>query len=277
MSALIGVDELFARLGEVVLVDVRWSLTGPPGREEYLRGHLPGAHFVDLDAELAGPPGPRGRHPMPSVASLQAVLHRCGIDDDSTVVVLDARTSQASARAWWLLRWAGCADVRVLDGGVAAWEAAGLPLTTQVPVPGEGTATARPGRLPVLDAAGAAAAAASGVLLDSRSAERYAGAAEPVDPVAGHVPGAVNAPMTDYLREDGTFLPAAELAAYFADRGVRPGAAVATMCGSGVTAMHTVLALDAAGIDRLVPAVYVGSWSEWVADPSRPVATGPTP
>ncbi len=274
MSALITVDELFARLGEVVLVDVRWSLAGPPGRDQYASGHLPGAHFVDLDAELAGPPGPRGRHPMPSVSSLQAVLRRCGVDDESTVVVHDASTSQAAARAWWLLRWAGVTDVRVLDGGVAAWVAAGLPLTREVPRPREGAAEAHPGRLPVLDADAAAELARDGLLLDARSRERYAGEHEPVDPVAGHVPGAVNAPMSDYLLPDGRFLPREALRAYFEGRGLAAGVTVGTTCGSGVTAMHTALALHEAGAEA---AVYVGSWSEWVTDPARPVATGDAP
>ncbi len=267
-----------------VLLDVRWRLGGPPGIERYRAGHLPGAVFVDLDTDLAGPPGPPGpggRHPLPSPERVQAALRRAGVGAFSAVVVYDDADSTAAARAWWVLRYYGHPHVRVLDGGYAGWVAAGLAVTAEVPAPAPGDFTARPGGMPLLDAAGAAALARSGVLLDARQPERYRGEAEPVDPVAGHIPGAVSAPTGQNVTADGRFLAPAELAARFARLGVpaaggggaqRP--AVGAYCGSGVTAAHEVLALELAGIPA---ALYVGSWSDWITDPARPVATGPAP
>ena len=278
MSALVDAAHLRAELAHPsppVLIDVQWVLTGatgPDGRERYAAAHLPGAAHVDLDAELAGPPGPRGRHPLPDPALVQAALRRAGVDQESRVVVYDQGPSFAAARAWWVLRWAGVVDVRVLDGGLEAWLAADGPTTSDVPAPRAGGFTARPGSLPVLDADTAAQVARGGVLVDARAAERYAGLTEPIDPVAGHIPGAVNAPTTDNARPDGTFLDAAELRDRFSALGIRDHqSAVGVYCGSGVTAAHALLALHEAGIDA---SLYVGSWSEWVADPTRPVARG---
>ena len=194
MSAVVSASDLLASdLSEVVLVDVQWSLTtagGPSARERYAAGHLPGAHHVDLDAELSGPPGPGGRHPLPTAHAVEAALRRCGADDGARVVVYDQGPSMAAARAWWVLRYFGVEDVRVLDGGLAAWTAAGGPTTTDAPEPGAGTIEVHAGGLPVLDAESAAGLAREGVLLDVRAAERYRGETEPIDPVAGHVPGA---------------------------------------------------------------------------------------
>ena len=270
-SALVTPGRLHAELGRVVVLDVQYNLVGTPGSELYAAEHLPGARFVDLDTDLAGPPGDNGRHPLPEPAAVGAALRRCGVDAGSRVVVYDERTSLSAARAWFVLRLVGCADVRVLDGGLAAWRAAGLPTTTEVPQPEPGSFTTGEGVGEVLDADGAGRLASDGVLLDSRAAERFRGEVEPIDPVAGHVPGAVNAPMADYLDADGRFLPPDALRAYFADRGIRPGTPVGTSCGSGVTAAHTALALHEVGIEA---GVYVGSWSEWVSDPRRPVARG---
>ncbi len=276
MSALVSADELATLLerGEVVVLDVQYELLGPPGRQLYAAGHLPGARHLDLDSALAGPPGPEGRHPLPDPATLEAALRACGVHDDGEVVVYDQRTSLAAGRAWWVLRWAGHPQVHVLDGGMAAWRRAGHPLTTQVPVPVPGDVRVCPGSVPVLDAAGAASLARGGVLLDVRTAERYRGEVEPIDPVAGHVPGAVNLPVAALLQDDGTFLAPERLRAVVAACGVHRDTPVGTMCGSGVTAAQAALALHEAGI-AAVP--YVGSWSEWVADPARPVATGPDP
>src|SRR5215467_7755990 len=166
------------------LLDVRWRLGGPPGIDLYLAGHIPGAVFADLDRDLAAPPGTGGRHPLPSAADFQAAMRRLGVSDGRPVVVYDDADATAAARAWWLLRYFGHPDVRVLDGGFRAWTAAGQPVTAQEPAPAPGTFTARPGGLPVLDAASAAALARSGVLLDARAAARYRGETEPVDPVA---------------------------------------------------------------------------------------------
>jgi thiosulfate/3-mercaptopyruvate sulfurtransferase len=254
-----------------VVIDVQYTLGGPPGREDYDRAHIPGAHFVDLEAELSGAPGPGGRHPLPTAHSVQEALRRCGVDAGSTVVAYDAKTSLAAARAWWVFRYFGLADVRVLDGGLERWRAEGLPTTTEYPTPGQGTFTARPGGLPMLEAEGAAEVAHTGILLDSRAPERFRGESEPIDRVAGHIPGAVNAPMADYLRPDGRFLPVGQLRDYFAGKGVFEASSVGTSCGSGVTAAHEALALHEIGVQA---SVYVGSWSEWITDPSRPIALG---
>lgn len=265
-----------------VLIDVTYNLGGPPGREAYDAGHLPGAFFVDLDTELAGPPGAGGRHPLPSASTVEAALRRCGVRGSggrspegtaagSSVVVYDAATSLSAARAWWVFRYFGLADVRVLDGGLAAWREDGGEVATGVPAGGSGDFVASPGWLPVLTAAEAAEFPARGTLLDVRAPERYAGQTEPIDPVAGRIPGAVNAPAVRMLRSDGRFLPASELREYFSDLGIDETADVATYCGSGVTAAQANLALAVAGVES---AVYIGSWSDWITDPSRPIATG---
>ena len=272
---LVSVASLAADLanepGPVVL-DVRWQLGGPPGIDSYRRGHLPTAVFTDLDRDLAGTPGPGGRHPLPELTSFQAAMRAAGVRQDRAVVVYDDGDSTIAARGWWTLRYYGHQNVRVLDGGYRAWVSAGLAVTPAEPGPGPGDFTARPGHMPALDAAGAQATARTGRLLDARSAERYRGETEPVDPVAGHIPGAVSAPTTGNVNADGTFAGAAELAARFAALGVTgDGTPVGAYCGSGVTAAHEVLALALAGVPA---ARYVGSWSNWVADPARPVVTG---
>ena len=258
-----------------VLLDVRWRLGGPPGIDSYRAGHLPGAVFVDLDTDLAGAPGLGGRHPLPDPESFQAAMRRAGVRAGYPVVVYDDGDSTIAARAWWTLRYFGHDLVRVLDGGLRAWAAAGLPVTADEPSVEAGDFTAVPGHLPVLDAAGADALTRSGVLLDARAGERYRGETEPVDPVAGHIPGAVSAPTAANVGADGRFLAPAELRERFAALGVHAGPAqVGAYCGSGLTAAHEVLALQLAGIPA---ALYVGSWSNWVIDPARPNATGPDP
>ncbi|WP_137992844.1 sulfurtransferase [Streptomyces vilmorinianum] len=257
-----------------VLLDVRWQLGGPPGLPAYEAGHIPGAVYVDLDAELAGPPGSGGRHPLPDVAAFGAAMRRAGVSADTPVVVYDGGLGWGAARAWWLLRWSGHADVRVLDGGLAAWTAEGHALSQETPLPRPGDFAPKPGALGLLDADEAAALARSGLLLDARAGERYRGEVEPIDPVAGHIPGAVSAPTTENVDEEGRFLPAETLAARFSALGARADGAVGVYCGSGVSAAHQVLALEIAGFPA---ALYAGSWSEWSHDPSRPVATGPDP
>ena len=279
--ALISVDELAARLGPEgpVLLDVRWELGGPPGLDLYLSGHIPGAVFVDLDRALAGPPGPGGRHPLPAAEEFAAAMRDAGVSGSRGVVVYDAGNSIAAARAWWLLRYFGHGDVAVLDGGFAAWVAAGLavatdavsaPVPAPVPAPG-GDFRARPGGMPLLDADDAAILARSGVLIDARTGERFRGEQEPIDPVAGHIPGAVNLPAPGLVGPDGRFLGNDALRERFAAVGVRGDVPVGAYCGSGVAASYEVLALELAGYRG---ALYVGSWSDWVTDPDRPVATG---
>jgi thiosulfate/3-mercaptopyruvate sulfurtransferase len=266
--------------GAPAVLDCRWQLAGGADRAAYDRGHLPGAVFVDLDRDLSGPPGrgnppvgQGGRHPLPDPAAFQAAMRRAGVGAARPVVAYDQGEPGGAARAWWLLGWFGHPDVRVLDGGLPAWVAAGLPLVTEVPDPGPGDFSARPGGRALLDATGATRLAAAGVLLDARAPARYQGLEEPVDPVAGHVPGARNLPMADLVGEHGLAPPDAVRRAAEA-RGVRAGTPVGAYCGSGVVAAHLVLALETAGIPA---ALYAGSWSDWVTDPSRPVATGPTP
>jgi thiosulfate/3-mercaptopyruvate sulfurtransferase len=308
---LTDVESLAARLAggsPPVLLDIRWRLGGPPGIDSYRAGHIPGAVYVDLDTDLAGPPGEGGRHPLPARANFQAAMRRAGVRAGHPVVVYDDGDSTIAARAWWTLRYFGHDQVQVLDGGFRAWTAAGRPVTAAEPQVAAGNFTAVPGQLPVLDAAQAAALARSGVLIDARAGERYRGESEPIDPVAGHIPGAVSAPTLGNVGPDGRFLPAAELRARFAGLGVAAGrsvsgspvsgspvsgspvsgspvsgspvsgspgeVAVGAYCGSGVTAAHEVLALEIAGVPA---ALYVGSWSGWTADPQRPVAIGPDP
>ena len=243
--------------------------------------------LLDVRWRLGGPPGAGGRHPLPAAAAFEAAMRRVGVRTGYPVVTYDDGDSTVAARAWWTLRYFGHDRVRVLDGGFRAWAAAGQPVTAAEPSVAAGDFTAVPGHLPVLDAAGAAAQARSGVLLDARAGERYRGEAEPIDPVAGHIPGALSVPTAGNVGADGRFLPPAELRQRFARLGVpviqgpgasvpgpSPRAAVGAYCGSGVTAAHEVLALALAGVPA---ALYVGSWSGWVTDPGRPVATGPDP
>ncbi|MFB6441081.1 sulfurtransferase [Streptomyces sp. NPDC056411] len=278
MNAIITATELASELTGAtgpVLLDVRYQLGGPPGRPEYEAGHLPGAVYVDLDAELAGKPGTAGRHPLPDLDAFATVMRAAGVRADRPVVTYDGGQGWAAARAWWLLRWAGHREVRVLDGGLAAWQASGGAMSTDRVTPEPGDFAPVPGGMPLLTAEQAAALARRGVLLDARAGERYRGEVEPIDPVAGHIPGAVSAPTAENIAEGGTvFRPAAELAERFAAVGATATAEVGVYCGSGVSAAQQVLALAVAGVPA---ALYVGSWSEWTADPSRPVATGPQP
>ncbi len=238
-----------AERSDVTLLDVRWRLVGVPGRDDYDAGHLPGAVFVDVDADLCGPPGAGGRHPLPDPQHLQDVLRRAGVDESREVVVYDGGDSLGAARTWWTLKWAGHPRVRVLEGGFPAWTG---PITTDEPTPEPGTFTVRPGTLPTIEAEEVLAFAERAVLFDVRTPERFRGESEPIDPVAGHIPGAVNAPGELPELDDDT-----EVGVY---------------CGSGITAARTILQLHARG--REDAKLYVGSWSAWITDPDRPIATG---
>jgi thiosulfate/3-mercaptopyruvate sulfurtransferase len=270
MAVLIGVDELRAASPAPVLLDVRWALNGPPGHAEYLKGHIPGAVFVDLDSELAAHRAPTdGRHPLPSLEALQAAARRWGVRADTPVVAYDGGGNLAAARAWWLLRWAGVPDVRLLDGALPAWIAAGGELETEDVVPEPGDVVLSEGHLPTLSLE--EVQAFDGPLLDARAGERYRGETEPIDPKAGHIPGARSAPTTENLAPDGRFLAAAALRERFAELGVAPGEPAGVYCGSGVTAAHEIAALAVAGHEA---ALYAGSWSQW-SHHDLPVATGP--
>ncbi|GAA4159237.1 sulfurtransferase [Gryllotalpicola daejeonensis] len=267
--------------GPVRVLDVRWGGVArpadkPDGREAFELGHIPGAVYVDLETELALPPERRtpqdGRHPLPELDELQQAARSWGIDPGDTVVVYDDLKNLSSARAWWLLRYAGVADVRLLDGSLRAWTAAGHPLETgtgDAPIPG--TVTLEYGALPVIPLDEVAAFAASGVLLDARAGDRFRGEVEPIDPRAGHIPGAVSAPTTANVDANGRFLTPGELRARFEELGVTDASPVGAYCGSGVTAAHEAVALTLAGF---APAVYPGSFSQWSNHPELPVKTG---
>lgn len=278
MKPLMDVAALQARLGagrRTVLLDVRWVLGDPHGHEHYLAGHLPGAVFVDLASELSDPAVPdRGRHPLPSSGQFQESARRWGIRKGDVVVAYDDSANMAAARVWWMLRDAGLNEVYLLDGGLAAWRAAGLPLEPGPVHPARGDVELGSGQMPVVDAGAAAAWPRDGLLFDARAGERYRGEVEPVDPRAGHIPGAVSAPTTGNVDDAGRFLPREELRRRFESLGVVAGLPVAVYCGSGVTAAHEVAALELAGFPA---ALYPGSFSEWSNRPGLPVAVGPEP
>ena len=275
MDPLLAPDDAAALVGSATFLDVRWKLGAGDGHEQYLAGHVPGAAYVHLETDLADPvgDGTRGRHPLPDPERFAAAMRRCGVSADRTVVVYDDVSGTSAARAWWLLVHHGHPDVRLLDGGWSAYVAAGGPVATGEESPAAGDFVAGPGLLPLLDADGAARVAREGLLIDARAAERYRGETEPVDPVAGHIPGAVNVPTAANLR-GGRFAGLDELAATYRAAGDGPGTEVGVYCGSGVTAAHDVFALRRLGVDA---ALYPGSWSAWVADRDRPVATGDRP
>jgi thiosulfate/3-mercaptopyruvate sulfurtransferase len=276
-SPLIDADDLADRLEREfpALLDVRWALGDRHGHERYLAGHIPGAVFADLDRELSAPPSAEGgRHPLPELASLEAAARRWGVCAGGAVVAYDDSGGMAAARAWWLLGWAGVDDVRILDGGLAAWTRSGRRLEAGEAVAAAGNVVLHGGGRAVLDADGAAALARQGLLLDARAAERYRGDVEPVDPRSGHIPGAISAPTTENLAADARFLDAARLRERFERLGAERGRAIGVYCGSGVSATHQIAALAVAGFDA---ALFPGSWSAWSADPARPAAVGDAP
>ncbi|WP_461187111.1 sulfurtransferase [Arthrobacter sp. Z4-13] len=293
MNPLMDVSELEKRRAggqRVVLLDVRWALGDPHGHDHYLKGHLPGAVFVDLATELADPAVPeRGRHPLPSPLRFQDAARRWGISNGDVVVAYDDSGNMAAARVWWMLRNAGLPAVHLLDGGLAAWRAAGLPLEQGGVQAHPGDVSLADGQMPVLAAADVTAwvedrpfaggarpggRPAGRILLDARAGERYRGEIEPVDPRAGHIPGAVSAPTSENVDSAGRFLPPAELRQRFEALGIADDIQVGVYCGSGVTAAHQVAALELAGFRA---ALYPGSFSEWSSNPHLPVVTGPEP
>jgi thiosulfate/3-mercaptopyruvate sulfurtransferase len=279
-SVLISPAELAESLGSdqpPIVADVRWTLGGPPGKPDFEAGHIPGAVWVDLETHLSAAPGAGGRHPLPPAAVFERAMRDIGVREDSLVVAYDAATSQAASRLWWLLTDAGHHKVRVLNGGLAAWVAAGLPTVSgdSGRPPARGDFVAHPGHRSQLNAAEIACTlgtADAPTLVDVRAPERYSGEKESIDPVAGHIPGAINLPATASLDASGRFLLPAEIAARYAAAGGTKGAVL--YCGSGVTAAQGLLALESAGVTA---AIYPGSWSDWIGDPTRPVVTGTDP
>jgi thiosulfate/3-mercaptopyruvate sulfurtransferase len=277
-TTLIGTAALAARLTDpdLVIVDVRHDLAQPGwGEGQYRAAHVPGARHANIDRDLSAPKnGRNGRHPLPAAAEAAALFGRLGIDASKQVVVYDQSNGMFASRLWWMLRWLGHEAVALLDGGYARWTSEGRPVTAEVPVVTPATfAIARVA--PTVDADAMLANIASKTLLviDARAPERFRGDVEPIDPVAGHIPGAINRPFAQNVGADGTFKPAAVLRAEFdALLGGRAPDAVVHQCGSGVTACHNALAMEIAGLPGT--RLYPGSWSEWCADPSRPVARG---
>ncbi|OWJ69182.1 sulfurtransferase [Inquilinus limosus] len=265
MPVLISAAEL-GRLQDtgapLVILDARFDVARQDIRPAVETPHIPGALYVDVATELAGDPTAlSGRRPLPQIRDLQRDARRWGIDPDSIVVVYDENRNIQAARVWWVLRWAGVKDVRLLNGGFGAWTGEGRPTMVTVKVPATGTVTLSAGHLPVVDAAGAAAVAGQGILLDARARDAY---------LAGHIPGAVNVPSAESLGTGGVFKAVEDLRARFADAGVDGSRPVAAYCGAGIASAHAVAVLASLGIEA---ALYPGSWSAWSADPSRPVAT----
>ncbi len=254
------------------VLDVRWTLGASSARPAYESAHLPGAAWVEFEDACSGPPGAGGRHPMPSLATFERTMRTAGVSNDRPVVVYDQADSLAASRCWWLLRYFGKEDVQVLDGGYDAWLAAGLAVTDVARSrPGDFVATEPNAAL--IGAEEAAEYADRGVLLDARPGPRFAGVDESIDPVAGHIPGARSSPALENVQADGRFLTPDDLAMRFTAHGVRPETQVATYCGSGVQATHLALALQVSGIHPQT-AVYIGSWSDWITDADRQIATG---
>jgi len=278
-TTLISAGELAEHLSDPdwLMADCRFELGKPDaGLSAWREGHIPGAVHVDLERDLSAPVTARtGRHPLPPIEDFEATLSRFGIGGRTQVVCYDAGSGAFAARLWWMLRWLGHDAVAVLDGGFAAWTAEGRPVSTAAAARSPARFVARPRPEMLCDVEGVARAVARGELLvDVRAAERFSGSVEPLDTVAGHVPGAVNLPYLENLDADGRFLTPAKLAELWRERtGAMPGRAAICMCGSGVTACQGLLALESAGVTGA--RLYAGSWSEWVRDLTRPIARGP--
>lgn len=276
-STLVSTADLAARLGDpaLVVVDVRHDLMQPErwGEDRYRESHIPGARFAHIDRDLsARKTGRNGRHPLPSPEASAALFSRLGIDASKDVVAYDQGSGMFASRLWWMLRWLGHHAVAVLDGGFDQWVREGRPVTTQVPAPGNASFTARSvGATVNADEVARSLEATGLTLVDARAPERYRGETEPMDPVAGHIPGALNRFYGSNLNPDGRFKPAHALQREFADLlGATPLDRVVHYCGSGVTSCHNLLAMEVAGLPGT--RLYPGSWSEWCADPTRPVA-----
>jgi thiosulfate/3-mercaptopyruvate sulfurtransferase len=278
-TTLISAEQLRAALeagAPLAILDTSFDLADPAaGERSYRAGHLPGAHYLHLDRDLSAPKtGTNGRHPLPTRETFAAMVGALGITPATQVVVCDRQQGMYAARAWWMLRWLGHAAVAVLDGGVPAWQASGGALATGVPVPTPAPPYPLGQALVGSLSAAELATQIGGVrLIDARAPERFRGEVEPLDAQAGHIPGALNRFFKDNLAPDGRFKPAAQLRAEFEPLlGRQAAGRVVHQCGSGVTACHNLLAMEVAGLGTAT--LYPGSWSEWSADPSRPIARG---
>jgi thiosulfate/3-mercaptopyruvate sulfurtransferase len=280
-NTLTSTDELAAHLGDPhwVIIDCRFTLSDPSaGRAAYQAGHIPGAFYAHLDEDLAGPvvPGVTGRHPLPDPKVLSEKLCRWGVGINRQVVVYDDSYGSIAARLWWMIRWLGHPSVSLMDGGYQKWAREKRPVTAETwSAPAHGICPSLPERSQWLSSAEVLDQMRSGqgILFDSRMEMRFTGEVDPIDPVAGHVPGAINWPFDENLDMDGTFLaPEALRETYQALLKGTPPERVTHMCGSGVTACHSLLAMEVAGLPG--SKLYAGSWSEWINDPTRPIATG---
>jgi thiosulfate/3-mercaptopyruvate sulfurtransferase len=282
-TTLIAADALARHIEDAnwVVVDCRFDLANPAaGRTAYEQGHLPHARYADLDTDLSDKrPGPngefRGRHPLPAREQFIETLRRWGIHSDTQVIAYDAQSGMFAARLWWMLRWCGHDAAAVLDGGLPAWQSMNLPLTTELPVPAQGSIALQTPQVKTVDAPMLMAnlEQATHTVVDARAPDRFRGENETLDPVGGHIPGAKNRFFRDNLQTDGRFKPASQLRADFAELISQQEQAM-MQCGSGVTACHNLLAMEVAGLPGA--ALYPGSWSEWCADPARPVRRGAT-
>lgn len=270
VSPLIQVEELAADTARYLVFDCRTSLADHnAGRRAYLAGHLPGALFADLEQDLSAEPGAGGRHPLPDREDFIHQVQQWGVNADSRVVCYDDAGGAFAARLWWMFRWLGHARVQVLDGGLGAWLAADKPLSTEIPSPSPGNFQVKAPLTRICAADDIDAS--SQLLLDARDGARFRGEVEPIDRIAGHIPGAVSAPFNENL-DQGRFREPSVLNSRFAQLGASDNSAIVCYCGSGVTAAHNILALRVAGYPE--PALYPGSWSGWISDPDRPIATG---
>jgi thiosulfate/3-mercaptopyruvate sulfurtransferase len=281
-TTLVDTETAFQHLADPgwIFIDCRFTLTNPEvGHVAWHRGHIPGARYAHLDNDLSAPKSATtGRHPLPAPGSLADRLSAWGVDEAKQVVVYDDSFGAMAGRLWWLLRWLGHEAVALLDGGIQRWQKEGRPLDSMAPQITPAHFVARPNPALLVDAAEVMAATAEPgrLLLDARSEERFLGEIEPLDKVAGHIPGSRNRPFEDNLDLGGTFLSPEELReSYLEQLGKTTPGHVIHLCGSGVTACHNVLAMEAAGLKG--SKLYIGSWSEWITDPARPVATGPEP
>jgi thiosulfate/3-mercaptopyruvate sulfurtransferase len=280
-QTLISASELVQKLAapDWAIIDCRFSLADSErGRRDYLQAHIPGAIYAHLNEDLSGEirAGKTGRHPLPAIETFAQVLSRWGIDARVQVIAYDASGgAMAAARLWWMLRWLGHEAAAVLDGGWQGWQKSGYPVASGVEqrAPATFTPQVRGEAVVTTEEVAALLRDPSARLVDARSAERYRGEQEPIDPVAGHIPGAINAPYTELVDADGCFLPPNELRAYFQRLlGSGDPNQSAFYCGSGVTAVQELLALAHAGLGD--GRLYAGSWSEWITDPNRPIARG---
>ena len=280
-TTLISAADLAKNIRDMnwVVLDCRHDLANPDaGRSAYASGHIPGAQFADVETDLSDKsPGPhgefRGRHPLPERYAFTETLRRWGVTHSSQVVAYDAHGGMFAARLWWMLRWIGHEAAAVLDGGLQAWQAAGLPLSTEPGARPRGNVEPHSSRMLTVNANDVLANLSNPTrtVIDARAPDRFRGENETLDPVGGHIPGAKNRFFKDNLQEDGRFKPAEQLRSEFSALVTVPQATI-MQCGSGVTACHNLLAMEAAGLSGAV--LYPGSWSEWCADPARPVATG---